>query len=221
MVKSKKLRGGSICNANPNVSVYNTPCSGLPLDSQFQQQFMVDTRGLQNGGGYFLDIGNPNPVNPMDAPVQGYSECCHPLFNTQVGSTNMVDNSNAVANSNNANNSTLFNASGYAVGSNGNPICGGGRKSPSGTRRTKKGKAKNTAARGYSNKQTRLKISRMEKTLEKIEGKIQECACMMNSKKKSKKGKKKQKGGQRSIFSGDMNVRTFNCSQPNWNASCV
>ena len=96
MVKSKKLRGGSQCNAMPNVSVYNAPCGGLPLDSQFQQQFTTDTQGLQNGGGYFLDIGNPNPVNPMDAPVQGYSECCHPLFDSQVGSTNAVDNSNLV-----------------------------------------------------------------------------------------------------------------------------
>ena len=203
----------------PNVSVYNEPCGGLPLDSQFQQQFTTDTQGLQNGGGYFLDIGNPNPINPMDAPVQGYSECCHPLFDSQVGSTNAVDNSNLVNNANN-NNSTLFNASGYAVGTNGNPICGGGKKNNNGKRKTKKRKAKNTASRGYSQKQTRLKIARMEKTIEKIEGKIQECNCKANSKGK-KGGNRKQIGGERSIFSADMNTRTFNCSQPNWNASCV
>lgn len=224
MVKSKKIKGGSMCNSMPNVSVYNSPCGGLPLDSNFQQQFINDSmpNNLQSGGGFFLDIGNPNPINPMDAPVQGYSECCPPVFDTSVGSTNLV-NDNSIASANNSN-SSLFNESGYAINTNGSPLCGGGKKGSNGTRRTKKDKAKNTKSRGYSGKQTRRLEEKLKNQMEKKK--------LRTPKKKSSKGKKgnkgkkggrrtKQRGGQNSVFSGNMLNRTFNCSQPQWNASCI
>lgn len=216
----KKLKGGYNCNSIPNLSVYNTPCSGLPLDSNFQQQFISDSmpNNLQSGGGYFLDIGNPNPVNPMDAPVQGYSECCPPVFNTSVGSTNMVDNSSMNTSSTN---SSLFNESGFAINSNGSPLCGGGKKSSSGSRRTKKDKAKNTKARGYSGKQTRRLKEQHSRQLEKGKGKTKTKNSKKGKKGKGKGSRKKQRGGQNSVFTGNMMNRTFNCSQPNWNATCI
>ena len=213
MARSKKIKGGGQCNTIPNLSVYNAPCSGLPLDSQFQNYVMDNgaNQNLQSGGGYFFDIGNPNPINPMDAPVQGYSECCHPLFNTSVGSTNAVNaNTPTTANAS----STLFNASGYAVGSAGNPICGGGKKNSDGKRKTKNNKAKNTRARGYSAKKT----IRLEEIHRRV---LEHTSNSPKSKKGSKKGKKGQKGGQNSVFSGNMMNRNFNCSQPQWNASCI
>ena len=211
MVKSRKMRGGT-CNAMPNVSVYNSPCSGLPLDSQFQQQFSQEmNNNLQSGGGYFLDIGNPNPINPMDASVQGYSECCHPLFNTSVGSTNAVNAANSTAGAN----SGVFNASGYAVGANGNALCGGGRKNANtGKRKRGKDKAKNSKSRGYTGKQTR-------RLKEQINTQLQKKGSKKGKKGKGSKKGKKMKGGQNSNFSGNMMNRSFNCAQPNWNASCI
>lgn len=221
MVKSRKLKGGSVCNSMPNVSVYNSPCSGLPLDSNFQQQFINDSmqNNLQSGGGYFLDIGNTNPINPMDAPVQGYSECCPPVFDTAVGSTNLVDNS-SLSNASGTN-STLFNDSGFAINSNGSPLCGGGKKGDNGSRRTKKDKAKNTKSRGYSGKQTRRLEEKLKSQMEKK--KLRTPKKKSSKGKKSKKGgrRKRQRGGQNSVFSGNMLNRTFNCSQPHWNASCI
>jgi len=203
--KKINLIGGSTCNTTPNLSVYDgysgfegLRCDGLPLDSAFSNYNM-------SGGGFFLDVGNPNPVQGGLPPVQGYSECCPPLFST---------GSQAGANG-------IFNDSGYLASTNGNPICGGGRKG--GNNRNRKRQSKKNTQSGYTRKGRNaiLRSLSLAKTGNaKKNSKKKENGKGISSK-KTGKGKKSQKGGDNSIFTGDMSQRLFGCHQPTWDAKCV
>ena len=217
------------CNSVPNVSMYNTPCNGgIPLDNAF-------TKSFQNGGGYFFDVGNPAVIQPGVPAVQGYSECCHPVFNT----SGYEGNGN-------------FNASGYLESVNGAPVCGakgGGRTKGRG--RTKGG-ANGSLGKGYSRKYGKNKRKKgnnrgknkrktqgiyttkgMRKIVAQQELKLKKQSVAKQnqnqSQNKNKKQKKKhtqkhtKKGGglPMSNFNENMVHRDFGCVQPKWNPNCV
>ena len=137
MKRSYKKRIQS-CHAQPNVSMYESPCNGgLPLDGAFNKAF-------QNGGGYFLDVGNANVIQPGVPPVQGYSECCHPVFNTSGYNGNGT-----------------FNDAGYISSVDGNPVCGGGR------RKSKRNKSKRNKSKRNKSKHNKSKRNKSKRNKSK------------------------------------------------------
>ena len=208
------------CNAVPDVSMYDRPCNGgLPLDNAF-------TKAFQNGGGYFLDVGNPAVIQPGVPPVQGYSECCHPVFNT----SGFEGNGN-------------FNNSGYLSSVDGNPVCGavkggyrrkyrkgGSRKAGRNGRATGKQSKKRTSNLygKFSARSIRIEEEKRSKMQNKRQstpskGKNNQKGNNNQKGKKGKKNKGKQKGGKlpMSNFNENLVQRDLGCSQPNWNPNCV
>lgn len=212
---NSNMNGGS-CDKNVDVSQYDNACTSLPLDYRYQNYKM-------NGGGYFLDVGNPNPITDGFSPVQGYSECCPPVFNTSsTTGTNEFNANNTNSNLANTNTtgSSLFNDSGWLVGKAGNPICGGGKRNKDGVRVTKSTKAKDKASRNmYTGKQTRRRLQQLSMT--QNSKKSNKNNSKKGNNKKTKGKKKKQKGGELSVYHGNMVNRTFGCRQPTWSSSCI
>lgn len=191
-------RKRSSCNKVPNLDGYASPCGSLPLDRAFQNY------SEQTGSGYFLDVGSSVPIRAGVAPVNGYSECCQPVFNTSAEG-----------------------AGGVLESVNGKPVCGGGKRN-NGRRATKKNKAKNSMAKYGKHTSKHVRAQQAKKGSPKNSKKNSR----KNSGKKSKgkgKGKKGQKGGRAPVnfssFSSDFNEsmagKDFSCTQPTWGAKCI
>jgi hypothetical protein len=185
------------CNSTPDISMYNSPCkAGLPLDAAFQKSFPNQT-----AGGYFLDVGANQMIRPGVPPVEGYSECCQPVFNTSGNGSHLAS-------------------------VNGNPVCGGGRRNKNtGKRATKSNAKKRTQAKYGKHTQKHVRASEAKK-----QNRTNQTNNSGNNRTKSgkkgkgngKKKKTKQKGaGMSSVFDGNMSNRTFGCTQPNWNSKCI
>ena len=187
------------CNSTPNLSMYHSPCkAGLPLDAAFQKAFPN-----QYGGGYFLDVGAQQMIRPGVPPVEGYSECCQPVFNTSGNGSHLAS-------------------------VNGKPVCGGGRRNQNtGKRVTKRNAKKRTQDRYGKHTQKHVRATQAKKQNRTNQKKKKNSGNNrnINGKKSNRKGKgkgTKQKGsGMNSVFDGNMANRTFGCRQPNWNSKCI
>ena len=131
--KKNTLIGGSTCNTVPNLSVYDgysgfegLRCDGLPLDSAFSNYNM-------SGGGFFFDVGNLIQFKMGCLLCKVIQNVVHLYLTPDLKQVLME---------------FLMNQD--ILHTNGNPICGGGRKS--GNNRSRKRQSKKNSQSVYSRK---------------------------------------------------------------------
>ena len=211
------------CAAKPDLSVYASPCNGLPLDAAWNKSAVsASANSKQVGGGYFLDVGAK--LVGGQAPVTGYSDCCPPAFKTtNATATNAANGSSGSASqAATAGMGAGFSDSGVMLSTTGKPLCGGGSRKRRNSNKNKSSKNRNRNNRNSNRKRNR-NMSKKRKG-SKNRKSINANKRNRNSSNRKRRTRSKQKGGAQglpSVFTPDMSQRTFNCKQPAWDPKCI
>ena len=211
------------CAAKPDLSVYASPCNGLPLDAAWNKSAVsASANSKQVGGGYFLDVGAK--LVGGQAPVTGYSDCCPPAFKTtNATATNAANGSTGSASqAATAGMGAGFSDSGVMLSTTGKPLCGGGSRKRRGN--SNKNKNKSSKNRNRNNRNSNRKRNRNMSKKRKGSKNRKSVTSKKRNRNRKRRTRSKQKGGAQglpSVFTPDMSQRTFNCKQPAWDPKCI